>query len=162
MTTTAKILVFIDNNIKSLRPLVNELCINQDKLAFVREEQKRIGANILKTHDWYSEDENERVLEDKYAWTLDEKTFEQYCIERYDQMKESEVIRKLIPQIDSLDYNTCLEWLFNEKVIKLSNKLLETFDAGVGTITAQEYDMTRRYEIVKSICTAVKMHCKAV
>jgi hypothetical protein len=48
MTTTAKILVFIDNNIKSLRPLVNDLRINQDKLAFVREEQKRIGANILK------------------------------------------------------------------------------------------------------------------
>ena len=52
MTTTAKILVFIDNNIKSLRPLVNDLCINQDKLAFVREEQKRIGANILNNYSF--------------------------------------------------------------------------------------------------------------
>ena len=158
--TTGQFLDFINSNIRVLRPLVNKVVMNRDYLQLIREAQKQVGDNILKKSEWFCEDENKRILSDKDAWQLSESDFEGYCKIRYEGFKENEVIRKLIPSIDTIGFNTCIEWIFNGEYIKFSKELLEMFDTNLGTRMQDEYDMDKRRELVNSVCSAVKAYCK--
>lgn len=159
MISVAKIQKFIDSNIKTLRPLVKELKHNQECLNQVREELSRIGSEILGASEWLSDMDNVRVLEDKHAWTLTDYAFADYSKIRYEKLKESEVIRNVIPNIDEIGHDTCVSWIFNQHIIRLSNELLSKFDDAIGTKTSKEYSISRRNDIIETICSAIEHQC---
>lgn len=161
---TASILNFINTNIKTLRPLVKDLESNMAKLEVIRVEQAKIGGSILAASEWISDAEYSDglpITEDKYAWTMSEEDFTKYYTARYELYKQSDVIRNLIPNIDEIGPDVCIQWLFNGKVLELSKTLLSLFDANVsGGNLSDCYDLEKRDSIIKAICEAVKAYCK--
>lgn len=160
---TATILNFINTNIKTLRPLVKSIEENKANLEAVKAEKARLGNTILAASEWLSDaeyDDAERITEDQYAWTMNEQDFTKYYTARYELLKQSDIINKLIPNIATIGPDICTDWIFQSKVISETKLLLEMFDKGNDSNLANEYNIKRREELVKAICEAVKAYCK--